>query len=256
VTNTPTPENAATATFFVAAATARAYVYGAPTSLPPNVWTATPVPTSTPVPLLIPLDQITSTPTETPTPSEFPAEIRGKIVLRSDQLGGDDILVMDPDGGNLALLTDTWAYEAAQGQKALSRDGRLLVYQGQGRHGVDLFLHDGLYDVRRQLTHVGEGICYDAAWSPDNMHVVFASDQDGDDEIFVVTRDGGPVRQLTHNSWEWDKHPSYSPDGGRIVYCSNASTGRMQIWTMNADGSDKHNISNNLYNNWDPVWIK
>ena len=265
VTNTPTPESAATATFLAAAATARAFLYGTPTPRPPNVWTATPVPTSTPVPLLIPVSQITPaspTPTQTPTPSEFPRGVRGKIAFRSDRFGGQHILVMDPDGSNVALLTDPWVYEAALAQEPLSPDGRFLVYQGEGRHGVDLFLHDLLHGVHGQLTYVGMGFCYDAAWSPDNMHIVFASNQEGDDEIYVVTRDGGPTRQLTHNSWEWDKHPRYSPQGGRIVYSSNAVTSHMQIWVMNADGSGKHNISSGLgqsgnsHHDWDPVWIK
>jgi len=187
---------------------------------------------------------------------EYPAELRGKIAFRSDRFGGDHILVMDPDGSNLALLTDTWTYDAAQARKALSRDGYFLVYQGQGKHGVDLFLYDRLYDVQKQLTYVGQGVCYDAAWSPDDNHIVFVSNQDGDDEVYVVTRDRGSVRQLTHNGWEWDKHPSYSPDGGRIVYCSNALSGQMQIWIMNADGGEGRNISNNVYNDWDPVWIR
>jgi Tol biopolymer transport system component len=121
---------------------------------------------------------------------------------------------------------------------------------------LDLFVRDLLYNVETQVTSVGMGIAYDAAWSPDGMHIAFASDQDGDDEIFVVERDGAPTEQLTQNMWEWDKHPSFSPDGQRIVYASNAGTGRMQIWVMNADGSDKHNISSNAYSEWDPVWVK
>jgi hypothetical protein len=256
VPNTPTPESVPTARFLAAAATAKAFVYGTPTPMPPHVWTATPVPT---LPLLIYLHRITPappTPTQTPTPSDFPSEVKDKIAFRSDRFGAEHILVMDPDGSDVAMLTDPWVYEAALAKEPVSPNGQFLVYQRQGQRGLDLFLLDLLSSVHGQLTHVGTGICYDAAWSPDNNHIAFASNQEGDDEIFVVTIDGGPVRQLTHNGWEWDKHPSYSPDGGRIVYCSNALTDHMQIWVMNADGNEKRNISSNIHDDWDPVWIK
>ena len=51
---------------------------------------------------------------------------------------------------------------------------------------------------------------------------------------------------------------AFSPDGRQIVFYSNRENedGRMQIWIMDADGSWPQNISNNPYNDWDPVWIK
>ncbi len=67
--------------------------------------------------------------------------------------------------------------------------------------------------------------------------------------------DGQDLRQLTQNRWEWDKHPTWSPDGSQIAFFSNRS-GRRQIWVMNADGTSQRNISNNDYEDWDPVWIK
>jgi TolB protein len=74
--------------------------------------------------------------------------------------------------------------------------------------------------------------------------------------VYTVNVDGSDQQRLTKNAWEWDKHPSWSPDGTQIVFYSNRYTGWRQIWVMNADGSDQHNISNNEYNDWDPVWIK
>jgi Tol biopolymer transport system component len=41
-----------------------------------------------------------------------------------------------------------------------------------------------------------------------------------------------------------------------IAFKSNRDTGHFQIWVMNADGSDMHNISNSPYNDIDPVWVK
>ena len=71
-----------------------------------------------------------------------------------------------------------------------------------------------------------------------------------------MTVDGSGLRRLTTNTWEWDKHPSWSGDGRQIVFYSNRDSGRRQIWIMDADGGSLRNISNNGYNDWDPVWIK
>jgi TolB protein len=61
---------------------------------------------------------------------------------------------------------------------------------------------------------------------------------------------------LTMNTWEWDKHPSWSPDGTQIVFYSNREGGHKQIWIMDADGSNQRNLSHDEFENWDPVWIR
>ena len=42
---------------------------------------------------------------------------------------------------------------------------------------------------------------------------------------------------------------------GKIVFLSD-QLGEPAALVMDPDGSDQHNISNNEYNDWDPVWIK
>jgi TolB protein len=64
------------------------------------------------------------------------------------------------------------------------------------------------------------------------------------------------MQRLTWNAWEWDKHPTWSPDGRQIAFYSNRYIGRRQIWVMNADGTDVRNLSDNPYSDWDPVWLK
>ena len=68
--------------------------------------------------------------------------------------------------------------------------------------------------------------------------------------------DGTDLKRLTINSWEWDKHPSWSPDGNQIVFWSNRDTGRRQLWIMNADGSNQRVMISSPYQDWDPIWLK
>ena len=82
------------------------------------------------------------------------------------------------------------------------------------------------------------------------------SQETGNDEIFLIGLDGVNVQRLTNNTWEWDKHPSWSPDGSQIVFWSNRETGRRQLWIMNADGSKQRPLLDSPYNDWDPIWVK
>jgi Tol biopolymer transport system component len=62
--------------------------------------------------------------------------------------------------------------------------------------------------------------------------IVFQSDLDGDDEIYLLTSDG--VRKLTDNAWN-DEFPKWSPDGTQIAFMANPD-GPYQPFVMNADG--------------------
>jgi Tol biopolymer transport system component len=118
-----------------------------------------------------------------------------------------------------------------------------------------LFFYDSLYKVEDQITHFGAGIAYDPVWSPTSERIALVSDDSGNDEIWVINRDGSGALQLTWNNWEWDKHPSWSPDGSKIVFWSNR-TGIFQIWVMDADGGNLYSLSRTGFNDWDPVWFK
>ena len=63
------------------------------------------------------------------------------------------------------------------------------------------------------------------------VKIAFASNRDGDFEIYTMKPDGTEVRQLTFNDYK-DGHPSWSPDG-RIAFESNGN-----VCVMNSDGSN------------------
>ncbi|MFQ5592889.1 MAG: TolB family protein [Anaerolineae bacterium] len=261
IVHTATPANAATTQWHAKVATAAAFVYGTPTPWPPNAWTATPAFTPTPRPLLIPLDQMTPaatgtpTPVATPTPAELPALLRGKIAFLSDRLGEPAVFVMDPDGSHVALLTDRWAYNRALELDAYSPDRSQRLFVKQYRGTYEIWGQNVADGWTWYLTGAGR-ITYDPAWSPGGGNIAYVGQADGNDEIFVIDKDTGQEERLTNNQWEWDKHPSWSPDATRIVFWSNREMGHAQIWVIKADGTDAVNISRNEFNETDPVWMK
>jgi TolB protein len=112
----------------------------------------------------------------------------------------------------------------------------------------------------RRLTHA-PGYNAESVVSPDGQSVVFTSTRNGDLDIFTMRIDGTHVRQLTH-TLGYDGGPWWSHDGTKIVYRAyhpetpaakaeyRALLRRhlvrptdMELWIMNADGSDQHQIT-------------
>lgn len=115
-----------------------------------------------------------------------------------------------------------------------------------------------------QSKRITENPFYDAegTLSPDGTRIVFTSLRDGDLNIYTMNLDGSDLRQLTH-TLGYDGGPFFSPDGKQIVYRAyHPATAqdsadyrdliaqnlvrptRMEIWVMNADGSNQHQVTN------------
>ena len=89
------------------------------------------------------------------------------------------------------------------------------------------------------------------AWSPDGTQAVFASDRDGDWEIYV-RRHGGAVEQLTFNDHD-DRNPVWHPSG-RFVAFESTYDGDWELLRMNADGTDVRSYTFNTAADADMAW--
>jgi TolB protein len=96
--------------------------------------------------------------------------------------------------------------------------------------------------------------------SPDGQTIAFTSLKDGDLDIYTMKIDGTALTRLTSTPG-YDGGPFWSHDGKRIVYRAwhpvdtalatyrsllkqrLVRPNRMEIWIMNADGSDQHRIT-------------
>lgn len=93
-----------------------------------------------------------------------------------------------------------------------------------------------------------------ASLQPTNLigRIAFASDRDGNFEIYVMYADGGGQVRLTENPGE-DYSPAWSPDGARIAFVSTRD-GNAEIYVMNADGSGQTRLTNNSASDIAPAW--
>lgn len=231
-----------------------------PTATATATPTITPIPTSTPYP----------TPTRvgpTPTPKPLLA-YRGKIVFFSENPDQTGFYAMDPDGTHRQYIgyasDQRTQFDKVVRQYQQSPDGRYRTYVTEGNDDDTPQVY-----IQGEVNEWGTAptwkvsmdfnrVAYDPMWSPDGSSIVFVSQQDGSDDIWVRSpyqETPQPAVNLTRNDWEWDKHPSWSPDSRRIVFWSNR-TGAKQIFVMDADGRNVRNISNTKWDEYDVLWIR
>jgi Tol biopolymer transport system component/C-terminal processing protease CtpA/Prc len=71
-------------------------------------------------------------------------------------------------------------------------------------------------------------------WAPDSRRIVYTSDRDGPDHVFVYDFGSNTETQITHGS-QSDISPHWSPDGSTIVYTRDASELRLLNISSHAD---------------------
>jgi TolB protein len=123
----------------------------------------------------------------------------------------------------------------------------------------------------KPLTHA-PGYNAEATITRDGKHIVFTSTRNGDLDIYTMDADGSNVKQLT-NELGYDGGPFWSYDGEKIVYRAEhpktpeevkdykelfaqglIRPGNLEIWVMNADGSNKHRVTRNGAANFAPYF--
>jgi len=87
---------------------------------------------------------------------------------------------------------------------------------------------------------------------PNADQILFNSDRDGDQEIYVVNVDGSDLRQLTDNSF-FESNPAWSADGQQMAFVSDQD-GDWEIYVMNVDGSEVAQLTHNEGQDWSPSW--
>ena len=124
---------------------------------------------------------------------------------------------------------------------------------------------------QKRLTNYGvytaEGVL-----SPDGRKIVFTSLKDGDLDIYTMNVDGTDVKRLTFTEG-YDGGPWWSPDGTQIVYRAHhpkdslelrqhrellaqslVRPSKVELYVMNADGSNQRQVTNVGGANFGPSW--
>ena len=206
---------------------------------------------------------------------------------RAGETACDQIYTMDVNGANRRLVSTgqgrtTCGYFFPSGDRILYSSTHLAGAacpadpdRSRGYvwplHEYDIFTaRDDGSDLRRLTSTPG----YDAeaTISPDGSRIVFTSMRDGDIDLYTMNAEGGDVRRLTHEEG-YDGGAFFSPDGRQIVYRAHHPTdsseladyrslrdaglvrpSRVEIFVMNADGSNKRQLTRNGVANFAPFF--
>jgi len=147
----------------------------------------------------------------------------GRIAFDSDRDGGDiDIWTMRPNGSDpINLTANSAAFDGIANWRA---DGRKIVFQSDR---------------------------------------VTATNPNGRFQIFVMNADGSDPTQITFTDLNNNDAPAWSPDGRKIVFVRHMNmvpedpdpgVDNHDLWTMNADGSNQRNLTNNPAEDQEPSW--
>jgi TolB protein len=140
-----------------------------------------------------------------------------------------------------------------------------------GLFDYDIFTRDLQTGEVAQLTN-SPGYDAEATLSPDGSTIIFTSTRSGDLELWAMNADGSNARQLT-DALGYEGGAFFSPDGSQIVYRAfhpeNAEEladyeglyaqnlvrgGRLEVYVMNADGSNSRQVTTNRSSNFAPFF--
>lgn len=156
------------------------------------------------------------------------------------------------DGTGLLRLTstpDVWDAEAEY-----SPDGNHILFtriypQNGFRSELWLMSSDG--SDSHWLGIIGFG----ASWSPDGEKIVYQSAFRGNSELCISNLDRTGLRVITQNDLK-EMNPDWSSDGQKIVFSSGTEgdLSTFEIYSMNTDGSELIQLTNNNYYEDVPKW--
>jgi tricorn protease len=130
---------------------------------------------------------------------------------------------------------------------ALSADEKFVTFAVQGK----LFRMAVGPDSRATQMTFGASNDHGMAWSPDSSKILFVSDRNGHEDLYMLEADDPDhprlveahrfkVKQLT-DTREAESGVSFAPDGKRVAFLRGG-----KLWTMNPDGKDPKTIVNDV----------
>ena len=190
---------------------------------------------------------------------------RTKIAFASDRAGEQarnrsrdikEIYFMDYDGANTRRVTLGTNSSIAP---SWAPDGQSITYSAwrpSGEFGTfqDVVI-SWLYKATREYPAKGnpEKQSYLPTYSPDGTRIAFTLSVGGNQEIYVMNRDGSNLRRLTNHP-EIDTSPTWSPTGAQIAWVSGRS-GNPNVYVMNSDGTGQRKLTNEAWADR-PTWSR
>jgi TolB protein len=161
---------------------------------------------------------------------------RDRLIGTTENREVKEIYISDYDGANQQRITISRQLNL---NPAWSSDGRAVAYtQHQPTPQILVsFIYQG---ILQKPTKAPDSY-FTPVFSPDGKRIAFASNRDGNNEIYVMNIDGSGLRRLTNHP-AYEVAPTWNPTGTQIAFTSDRA-GQPQIYMMNADGTDVRRVT-------------
>jgi tricorn protease len=165
------------------------------------------------------------------------------------ECGGDLWVVSTKDGQTRKLAIEVHADDKTNTERtesfsrhateyALSPDENTIAFVVHG----EVFAMPAKGGKANRLTDT-PGVEHGLAWSPDNKKLVFVSDRNGYEELYILESDDPDTTDLARaakfktkaltNTPEPESAPSFTHDGSRVAFLRSG-----KLWTVKTDGTD------------------
>ncbi len=182
-------------------------------------------------------------------------------IRKPGQTTNFEVARMPADGKEHFRLTVTRDGEASS-QPTWWPDRSRLLFRRSRPSASELWTMntDGTNEV--QVPNDPPGHQFYPSVSPDRSRFLFASVEPNSMDRRIETQavTGGPVTTLFDYPGAYDSAPAWSPDGTKIAFESNLDIfginpgNDMEIWVMDADGTDAAMITSNTAHDEGPAW--
>lgn len=117
--------------------------------------------------------------------------------------------------------------------------GGILAFVVREMGQTDLWVAPVDRRVQLRITN-DSGDERDPAWSPDGQRIAYASNKDGNWELYIYAMDSNATDRSTRMTYNlgFEGGPDWSPDGAFLVYESYQSTTHLDIFVMQSDGRE------------------
>ncbi|WP_020474110.1 S41 family peptidase [Zavarzinella formosa] len=165
------------------------------------------------------------------------------------ECGGDLWIVSVKDGSSRKIAIEVHADEKANADKVTTYSRDVSEYAlSPDENNIAFVVHGEVFAMpskggkANRLTET-PGVEHGLSWSPDNKKLIFTSDRNGYEELYLLESDDPDTSDLTKAIRTKVKTltttpvakigASFSPDGSRIAFLQNG-----KLFTMKSDGTD------------------
>ncbi len=162
-----------------------------------------------------------------------------KLAIKSYRDDNDEVYIITLVNNEQLNITN---HPSADGSPVWDSNGELLFFQSKRDNESGELYSYSL--STKQITRLTNNDFNEssAVWSPDNTKIAFVSNQDGDDDIYVMDVSGNDIIQLTNNELN-DWYPQWSPDGSTLMFTyGDWNTDIWETRFINADGTNERTL--------------